>query len=111
MKYTVLIYGEKAHEATTDAERNGYAEDYDKLNMAPGIFGGAQLHPVAMSTTVRIEGGQTLVTDGPFIEAKEYLAGLYLLHADDLDAAIAFAARIPAARFGGAVEVRPIVEG
>ena len=111
MKYAVLIYGEKAYEATTDAERSGYAVDYDELNQAPGVVGGAQLHPVAMSTTVSIENGQTLLTDGPFIEAKEYLAGLYLLDADDLDAAIAFAARIPAARFGGAVEVRPIVEG
>jgi hypothetical protein len=111
MKYAVLVYGEKAHAAISDAERSGYAKEYLELNEAPGIFGGAQLHPVAMSTTVRIEGGQTLLTDGPFIEAKEYLGGFYLLDAEDLDAATAFAARIPAARFGGAVEVRPIVEG
>jgi hypothetical protein len=59
---------------------------------------------------VRVENGATLTTDGPFVELKEALAGYLVLEADDLDAAIELAARIPAARLGGAIEVRPVVE-
>jgi hypothetical protein len=59
---------------------------------------------------VRVQDGRTLTTDGPFIEAKEALGGYFVYEADNLDAAIDFAARIPAARMGGAIEVRPIVE-
>ena len=62
------------------------------------------------ATTVRVQDGKTLTTDGPFAETKEALGGYYLFEADDLDAAIELAARIPAARMGGAVEVRPVVE-
>jgi hypothetical protein len=62
------------------------------------------------ATTVRVADGSTLTTDGPFAETKEALNGYLIFEADDLDAAIALAARIPAARMGGAVEVRPIVE-
>ena len=58
----------------------------------------------------RVEDAKTLLTDGPFIEAKEYLGGFYLLEAENLDVAIELAARIPAARIGGAVEIRPLVE-
>jgi hypothetical protein len=57
-----------------------------------------------------VEGGQTLTTDGPFAATKEVLGGYYLLEADDIDAALDVAARIPAARLGGAIEVRPVVE-
>ena len=74
------------------------------------MTGGAQLQPPATATTVRVQDGRTLTTDGPFAETKEALGGYYLLEADDLDAAIELAARIPAARLGGAVEVRPLVE-
>jgi len=59
---------------------------------------------------VRVEDGQVLLTDGPFVDAKEHLGGFYLFEADDLDAVLELAARVPAARMGGAVEVRPVVE-
>ena len=62
------------------------------------------------ATTVRVQDGKTLTTDGPFVEIKEAIGGYFFFEADDLDAAIELAARIPAARLGGAVEVRPIVE-
>jgi hypothetical protein len=62
------------------------------------------------STTVRVENGETLTTDGPFVDTKEALGGYLFLEADDLDAAIELATRIPAARLGGAIEVRPVVE-
>ena len=69
-----------------------------------------QLQPVETATTVRVENGETLLTDGPFVDAKEHVGGFFLVEADDLDAALELAARIPAARMGGAVEVRPLVK-
>ena len=59
---------------------------------------------------MRVQGAETLLTDGPFMDAKEHLGGFLLVEADDLDAALDLAARVPAARMGGAVEVRPLVE-
>jgi hypothetical protein len=59
---------------------------------------------------VRVRDGETLLTDGPFVDAKEHLGGYCLVEADDLDGALEIAARIPAARMGGAIEVRPLVE-
>jgi hypothetical protein len=73
------------------------------------VKGGAQLQPAEAATTVRVQNGSTLTTDGPFAETKEALGGYWVLEASDLDAAIEFAARVPAARMGGAVEVRPLV--
>jgi hypothetical protein len=73
------------------------------------VTGGAQLQPPDTATTVRVQDGRTLTTDGPFAETKEALGGYYMFEADDLDAAIELAARIPAARLGGAIEVRPLV--
>jgi hypothetical protein len=99
-----------AWDGVPENEQKAIYGEYAALTEAPGIFGGSQLRPVESATTVRVENGQTLLTAGPFVEAKEYLGGFYLLEADDLDAAAAIAARIPAARMGGAVEVRPIVE-
>ena len=75
------------------------------------MTGGASLHPVETATTVRVQEQRLLVTDGPFADTKEVFAGFYLLEADDLDAATEIAARIPAARLGGAVEIRPVVAG
>ena len=66
--------------------------------------------PPEMATTVRVQNGNTLTTDGPFVEIKEAIGGYLFFEADDLDAAIELAAGIPAARLGGAIEVRPLVE-
>ncbi len=113
MKYVLLIHPGEARER---AERLGEEEqaqivrEYLALSEEPGVMTGHQLHPADTATTVRVQDGQTLTTDGPFIEAKEALGGFMLYEADDLDAAIQLAARIPAARMGGAVEVRPVVE-
>ena len=68
------------------------------------------MQPPETATTVRVEDGRTLTTDGPFVAVKEALGGYLFFEADDIDAAIDLAARIPAARMGGAVEVRPIAE-
>ena len=80
------------------------------MNETPGVTPGEQLQPPEAATTVRVEDGRTLVTDGPFVAVKEALGGWLIYEADDLDAAIELASRIPAARLGGAVEVRPIAE-
>jgi len=84
--------------------------EYRAISELPGTFAGEQLQPSSTATTVRVDGGETLTTDGPFAETKEVLGGFYLYEADDLDSALEVAARIPAARMGGVVEVRPLVE-
>ena len=68
------------------------------------------MQPPETATTVRVHDGNTITTDGPFVDTKEALNGYLIYEADDLDAAIGLAARIPAARLGGAIEVRPIME-
>jgi hypothetical protein len=68
------------------------------------------MQPPELATTVRVRDGETLTTDGPFVSVKEALGGYFLYEADDLDAAIELASRVPAARMGGAVEVRPVAE-
>ena len=110
MQYALLIYSQPgAAEALGDAEREAIHREYMDLERAPGIVGGAALHPVETATTVRVQDGQMLVTDGPFADTKEIFAGFYLVEADDLDQATELAARIPAGRLGGAVEIRPVV--
>jgi hypothetical protein len=118
MKYLMLIHhGDAATPNDSDAweqlsedEQNAVARDYQAINQTPGVTPGLWLQPPETSTTVRVEGGKTLTTDGPFVALKEALGGYLVFEADDIDAAIELAARVPAARMGGAVEVRPIQE-
>ena len=84
--------------------------DYKAINETPGVTSGVQMQPPDTATTVRVQDGKTLTTDGPFVEMKEAVGGFLFFEADDLDAAIELASRIPAARMGGAIEVRPVVE-
>jgi hypothetical protein len=114
MKYLLLIHPGGAlrdqMDSLSEEEQQQIIGEYLKIAETPGVLGGYQLQPADMATTVRVEGGRTLTTDGPFIEAKEALGGYFLYEAPDLDAAIELAARLPAARMGGAIEVRPVVE-
>ena len=118
MKYMLLIHqgdaptprDPDAWARLSEAEQQAVYADYQALNQTPGVSPGLQLEPAETATTVCVEDGRTLTTDGPFVEMKEALAGYLVFEADDLDAAIEVAARIPAARLGGAVEVRPITE-
>ncbi|MBD0290581.1 MAG: hypothetical protein ICV74_04930 [Thermoleophilia bacterium] len=111
MKYALLIYDTaEAWQGLSEDEQGAVMGQYMAVAETPGVYGGSQLQPVTTATTVRVDDGKTLVTDGPFPEMKEFFGGYYLLDADDLDAALEVAARIPAARMGGAVEVRPLVE-
>ena len=112
MQYALLIYTKPgAAEALTDDEQAAVHREYMELKDLPEIVGGAALHPVETATTVRLQDGHPLVTDGPFADTKEYFAGFYLAEADDLDAVAEIAARIPALRFGGTVEIRPVLSG
>ena len=112
MKYMLLIQsgGVEGFDELPENEQKAIYGEYMAISEAPGVSDGNQLQPAETATTVRVEDGKTLTTDGPFVETKEALGGYYLFEADDLDAAIELAARIPAARLGGAVEVRPLVE-
>jgi hypothetical protein len=110
MQYLIQIFTDDGvWEQLSEEERAAVSREYMHINEDAGVRGGAQLKPPETATTVRVQDGQTLTTDGPFAETKEALGGYWVLEADDLDAAVAFAARIPAARMGGAVEVRPLV--
>jgi len=113
MEYLVQIYTGDALDSwqeRPEAERAAITAEYMALNGDPVVRGGAQLQDPGTATTVQVKDGSTLTTDGPFAETKEALGGYYLIDAPDLDAAIDFAARVPAARLGGAVEVRPLVQ-
>lgn len=111
MKYALLIYTGTMRETTAqlpEDEQQAIMGEYRTLAQEPGVFSAQQLHPADSAKTVLVEDGQARTTDGSFV--NEDIGGLYLLEADDIDRALEFAARFPAARFGGAVEVRPIVE-
>jgi hypothetical protein len=111
MRYLLQIYSDTAMaEGLSADEEDAIVDEYLAIEQSPGVIGGAQLQPVETATTVRVEGGQALLTDGPFVEAKEHLGGYLVVEADELDDALEIAARIPAARMGGAIEVRPVVE-
>ena len=118
MKYMLLIHQgdtptprdpETWAKLSEDEQKAIYA-DYMAINQTDGVSPGLQLDEPETATTVRVEDGKTLTTDGPFAEIKEAIGGFLFFEADDLDAAIELAARIPAARLGGAIEVRPVVE-
>jgi hypothetical protein len=118
MKYMLLIHqgdtptprDPEAWARLSEDEQKAVFADYQALNQTPGVTPGLGLDAPETATTVRVEDGKTLTTDGPFVAVKEALGGYLVFEADDIDAAIELAARIPAARLGGAIEVRPIVE-
>jgi hypothetical protein len=111
MKYALLIYPGTTREAIgrlSDDEQQAVMSEYRALGQESGVYGSEQLHPADTASTVRVEGLQTIVADGPF--ANEDIGGIYLIDVEDIDSAFEMAARIPAARLGGTVEVRPVVQ-
>ena len=111
MKYMLLVYMNE--QAMSEAEREQcYVES---TQLAQGLHGKGQyvaaapLHPISTATSVRVREGKRLVTDGPFAETREQLGGFYIIDAQNLDEAIAVAARIPPAR-KGTIEIRPVME-
>ena len=118
MKYMLLIHQGTAPtprspedwERLSPDEKQAIYTEYRELSETAGVTAGLQLEPPESGTTVRVSGGQLLRTDGPFAETKEAIAGYLIYEGEDLEAAVEIAARIPAARLGGAIEVRPVVE-
>jgi hypothetical protein len=116
MKYMLLIHqgdtptprDPEAWARLSESEQAAIFRDYQGINQTAGVTPGEAMSAPETATTVRVKDGQTMVTDGPFVEMKEAVGGYLFYEADDLDAAIELAARIPAARLGGAVEVRPL---
>ncbi|MFD8817378.1 YciI family protein [Streptomyces sp. NPDC059627] len=113
MKYVMFICTPVGGEELSPAE---IAEDprftsyIDEVRTRDVVRGGARLRPAADATTVRVQGAEVLLSDGPFAETKEYIAGFDVIEVADLDEAIALASRHPAALAGGSVEVRPVWE-
>jgi hypothetical protein len=118
MKYMLLIYqgttptpsDPEAWAQLPQEEQQSVFAAYQQLNQDPGVTVGAPMGQPETATTVRVQDGKTLTTDGPFVDTKEALGGYLFYEADDLDAAIELAGKIPPARLGGAIEIRPIVE-
>ena len=118
MKYMLMIHqgttptplDPEAWGALSDDEQQAIYAAYKTVNETPGVTPGNGLQPPETATTVRVQDGTTVTTDGPFVDTKEALNGYLIYEAADLDAAIELAALIPAARLGGAIEVRPIME-
>ena len=118
MKYMLLIHqgttptpGSDEWESLSEDEKGAVYAAYKAINETPGFTpSDVQMQPPETATTVRVQDGKTLTTDGPFVEIKEAVGGYCFFEADDLDAAIELASRIPAASMGGAIEVRPLVE-
>ncbi|HEX8649130.1 MAG TPA: YciI family protein [Thermoleophilaceae bacterium] len=100
----------EAWAALPEEEQRAVFADYQAINETPGVTPGLQLDEPSAATTVRVEGGEVMTTDGPFVETKEAIGGYLVFEAEGLEAAVELAARVPAARLGGAVEVRPVVE-
>ena len=114
MRYMMLIYDNEAIiESQTEAEQQAVFGDYMKFTQEARQAGvmeaGDPLMPTSSATTVRVKNGKRLTTDGPFAETKEQLGGYYILNCKSLDEALAYAAKIPAAKYG-CIEVRPIME-
>ena len=117
MKYMMLIHQGSAPtpysddwESLPDEDKQRVYAGYQAVTQTPGVTPGLQLDAPEAATTVRVSDGRALTTDGPFVAVKEALGGYFLFEADDLDAAIELASKVPAASMGGAIEIRPIVE-
>ncbi len=109
MKYMLLIFEEPGTlERLPEDERNAAYGEYMAASDTPGVVGGAQLQHAQTATTVRVQDGRTLITDGPFAETKEQLGGYYIIETATLDEALQWAAKCPSAA-SGSIEVRPMI--
>jgi hypothetical protein len=111
VRYALLIYERPgAYHGLTDDDRRAITGEYVALRDDPCVVDGERLAPSATASTIRRQDGQTLISDGPFADTKEVFGGYYVVDTDDVEDAQAIAARIPAIRMGGSVEVRALVE-
>jgi hypothetical protein len=115
MKFMLLIHGnEEAMNNATEVDAAGMSPEYaaynETLAKAGAMLGGERLRPTTAAASVRVRNGKTEVLDGPYAETKEQFGGYYLIEAADLDAAMGWAQKCPAAHFG-TIEVRPVIQG
>lgn len=111
MRYALLINERPgATDLLDEHERAAVTAEYMAFRDDPRVIDGARLQPAETATTVRRAGEELLLTDGPFADTKEIFGGYFLMEAPDLDSALELAGRVPALRFGGSVEVRPLAE-
>lgn len=118
MQYILLIHqgttptplDPDAWAALSAEQQQAIYNAYRQLNETRGVTPGLGLQPPETATTVRVENGKTITSDGPFVDTKESINGYLIYEADSLDAAIELAAHIPAAALGGAIEIRPIMQ-
>lgn len=115
MQYALLIYqgttplpGSGAWEALPADEQKRVYADYAALNRTPGVSPGLPLGLPEKARIVRVEDGKTVAAEGPYMGPAGAVGGYLVFEADDIETAIEFAGRIPAARLGGAIEVRPV---
>jgi len=108
MQYMLLIYEDESNPPPDEAEMGRWFGVTDEMREAGVLRAGDALHPTSAATTVRVNGGETVATDGPFAETREQLGGYYLIDVPDLDAALAWAAKMPNAH-KGSIEVRPVM--
>jgi hypothetical protein len=114
VQYMLLIYGEESGwQSASDEDRGAMMKEYrdftEELRSSGAMVAGDALQPTSNATTVRVRDGEQLVTDGPFAETKEQLGGYYLIEADSLDEATAWAAKLPGSKHGS-VEIRPVMQ-
>ena len=107
-----IYLDEKSYDDATPEEAAEVMSAYEAFGREAGdaIIAGDGLQPTSTATTVRVEDGERLLTDGPFADTKEQLGGFYLIECKDLDEALGWAAKVPAAYMGGSVEVRPVMD-
>ena len=111
MKYALVIYNVLNADGTPPARRPEIEAPIRALLSRPNVIGWQRLMDPESATTVKTEGGRTLLVDGPFVDSKEYVGGVIVIEADDLDGALAYAREVQEARVGvGAIDVRPILE-
>lgn len=113
MKYMLMLFSDAEEEANMSQEQleaviAAHDRFADRARAAGAYVIGEGLHPSTTATTLRIKGGETLVTDGPFAETKEQLGGFYVIDVPDLDAALKWAREVPYME-GGAIEIRPVL--
>jgi hypothetical protein len=111
LRYALLVYGNTdVIESTPDEERQRINASVNEVLARPNVTGWLRLQDVGSATTVSLDQGRTLLTDGPFVDSKDFLGGFIVVEADDLDGALAVAGELQVLRLGGAIEVRPVRE-
>jgi len=111
VKYALFVYDlASSWDSLSEEEKHAVYGEYHAVSDSPEIVAHYRLQPPQKTTTVRVEEGQTLMAEGPLADTREIFAGFYVLESDDREAVLKVASLIPAARMGGAIEVRPLVE-